>query len=210
LLVIDMSRDFLAPGAPMECRPGRAAAARLVPLLERCRAVGLPIIYVNHVHWPGASDMGTLGERFPAIREGRVLRGGTPGVEIFETIAPQPGDLMVEKIRQSGFTYTRLEAVLRGLGTEYVIVAGVSTGACVECTARDAVSRDFRVIFLADGTATNALPDLGWGPVDVETLQRVLLTNFAYHFGTVATVEQVLAALATAPVRPGAGAGVAR
>jgi ureidoacrylate peracid hydrolase len=145
--------------------------------------------------------MGTLARRFASIGEGRALRAGTPGVEIWHAIAPQPGDLVVEKIRQSGFTYTSLEAVLRDLGTRTVIVAGVSTGACVECTARDAVSRDFDVVFLSDGTATSDLPDLGWGAIDSDTIQRVFLTNFAYHFGRVATVDQLLAALAPAAGR---------
>jgi ureidoacrylate peracid hydrolase len=145
--------------------------------------------------------MGTLGRRFASIGEGRALRAGTPGVEIWHEIAPQPGDILVEKIRQSGFTYTSLEAVLRELGVRTVVVAGVSTGACVECTARDAVSRDFEVVFLSDGTASSDLPDLGWGAVDADTLQRVFLTNFAYHFGRVATVGQLVDALRSAPVR---------
>jgi len=62
----------------------------------------------------------------------------------------------------------------------------------VECTARDAVSRDFDVVFLSDGTANSGLPDLGWGPVDADTVQRVFLTNFSYHFGRVATVQQLI------------------
>lgn len=196
VLVIDMSRDFIAPGAPMECVEGRAMAKPLAALLARCREVGVPVIYVNHLHREGGRDKGTLAHRFPTIRDGRALRAGTRGVEIWHELTPQPGDLVVEKIRQSGFTYTSLEAVLRELGVRNVIVSGVSTGACVECTARDAVSRDFNVVFLSDGTASSGIRDLGWGPVDAATLQRVFLTNFAYHFGRVATIRQVTEAVA--------------
>lgn len=192
LLVVDMSRDFLAPGAPMECVEGRQMAPRLARLLNRCREVGLPVIYVNHVHRVGARDMGTLAERFPNIASGAALRAGTSGVQIWDELTPQPGDLMVEKIRQSGFVYTSLEAVLRELGVRTVILSGVAVSACVECTARDAVAHDFNVIMLADGTATSSLPDLGWGAVDSPTLQRVFLTNFAYHFGRVAQIQQLL------------------
>jgi nicotinamidase-related amidase len=195
LLIVDMSRDFIAPGALMECEAGRNMVPRLIPLLERCRAIGLPVVYVNHVHRAGAHDMGTLGQRFPSISAGHVLRAGTPGVEIWDEIAPRPGDLVVEKIRQSGFTYTSLEAVLRDLQIRTVIVGGVATGACVDCTARDAVSRDFDVIFLSDGTATPAMPNLGWGSIDADTIQRVFLTNFAFHFGRVATIRAVIGAL---------------
>jgi len=192
VLVIDMSRDFVAAGGAMASQEARELAVRLAPFLARCRAVGLPVIYVNHVHRPGARDMGKLAVRFPSIAEGRALRAGTPGVAICDELTPQPGDLMVEKIRQSGFTYTSLEAVLRELGVENVMVSGVSTGACVECTARDAVSRDFDVIFLSDGTANSGLPDLGFGALDADTVQRVFLTNFAYHFGRVATLAEIV------------------
>jgi biuret amidohydrolase len=192
LLVIDMSRDFLAPGAPMESARARAMAPRLALLLHRCREVGLPIIYVNHVHHPDAKDTGTLARRFPMIGAGRALRAGTPGVEIWPEVSPKPGDLMIEKVRQSGFIYTHLEASLRELEAHYLIFSGYNLSACVESTARDAVARDFDAILLSDGTATSELPDLGWGEVDAEMLRRVFLTNFAYHFGSVVSIADFL------------------
>lgn len=203
ILVVDMSRDFIAPGAPMECPAGRAMAARLSELLRRCRKVGLPVIYVNHVHRLGARDMGTLAKRFPKIGQGVALRAATPGVEIWDEVAPQPGDLMIEKIRQSGFAFTSLEAVLRELGIRHVVLGGVSVNACVDCTARDAVARDFHAVLLSDGTATTGLPDRGWGEIDAATVQRVFLTNFAVHLGRVASVQQLLEGpLASARVQP--------
>ena len=192
LLVIDMSRDFLAPGAPLENSAGREMADHLSELMDRCRAVGLPIIYVNHVHHPETRNIGTLAERFPNIGQGKVLRAGSRGVEMWEKIAPKEGDIIVEKIRQSGFVYTGLEATLRELGVRNVIVSGVSVGACVECTARDAVARDFHTIMLSDGTSANSLPDQGWGDIDFETLQRVFLSNFAFHFGGVASIDELM------------------
>ena len=48
-------------------------AKPLAALLARCRQVGLPIIYVNHVHREHGCDKGTLAARFPGIGEGRVL-----------------------------------------------------------------------------------------------------------------------------------------
>ena len=192
LLVIDMSIDFLAEGAPFETSEGRKMMPNLIKLIRRCREIDLPIIYINHVYHPGAKDMGILGKRFPVIRTGQALRAGSDGVQIWPEIAPQPGDLVMEKIRQSGFMYTRLEATIKELGVEHLLVAGVATGACVECTARDAVARDYSVILLSDVTAASGLPDLGWGEVDSETLQRVFLTNFAYHFGKVAATNELL------------------
>ena len=192
LLVIDMSLDFLAVGAPFETQEGRQMMPKLIKLIRRCREIELPIIYINHVHHPGAKDMGTLGKRFPTIRQGKALRAGSEGVQIWPEIAPQAGDIVMEKIRQSGFMYTRLEATLKELEVKNILVAGVATGACVECTARDAVARDYSVIVLSDVTSASGLPDLGWGEVDSETLQRVFLTNFAHHFGEVASTNELL------------------
>ena len=192
LLVIDMSLDFLAVGAPFETQEGRQMMPKLIKLIRRCREIELPIIYINHVHHPGAKDMGTLGKRFPTIRQGKALRAGSEGVQIWPEIAPQAGDIVMEKIRQSGFMYTRLEATLKELEVKNILVAGVATGACVECTALDAVARDYSVIVLSDVTSASGLPDLGWGEVDSDTLQRVFLTNFAYHFGKVASTNELL------------------
>ena len=192
LLVIDMSLDFLADGAPFETQEGRQMMPKLIKLIRRCREIELPIIYINHVHHPGAKDMGTLGKRFPTIRQGKALRAGSEGVQIWPEIAPQAGDIVMEKIRQSGFMYTRLEATLKELEVKNILVAGVATGACVECTARDAVARDYSVIVLSDVTSASGLPDLGWGEVDSDTLQRVFLTNFAHHFGKVASTNELL------------------
>ena len=77
-----------------------------------------------------------------------------------------------------------------------MIIAGVTVGGCVESTARDAVSRDYHVIMLSDGTAGAGLLDLGWGEVDSQTLSRVFLSNFRYHFGQVISVGELITAIA--------------
>ena len=83
--------------------------------------------------------MGTLAQRFPAIGEGKVLRAGTPGVEMWEVVAPQDGDIVVEKIRQSGFHYTKLEAVLRELGrlVDLTSIRGEELTACEQSDTDD-------------------------------------------------------------------------
>lgn len=192
LLVVDMSLDFLQVGAPFETVEGRQMLPRLIRFIRHCRELELPIIYLNHVHHPGANDKGTLADRFPVIRDGKAVRAGTEGVTIWPEIAPQAGDMVIEKIRQSGFMYTRLDATLKEMKMANLLMAGVSTGACVESTARDAVSRDYFVYMLSDVTATSGIADLGWGEVDSATLQRVLLTNFARHFGKVASTEELM------------------
>ncbi len=64
-----------------------------------------------------------------------------------------PGDYVIDKTRYSGFHNTALEALLRGLEVDTVMLAGVVTNVCVEATARDAFHRDFGFIVLRDCVA---------------------------------------------------------
>ena len=203
LIVVDMSLDFLQVGAPFETVEGRDMLPDLTRFIRHCRDIELPIIYLNHVHQPGANDKGTLAERFPVIRDGKAVRAGTEGVTIWPEIAPQSGDIVIEKIRQSGFMYTRLDATLRELKIVNVLMSGVSTGACVESTARDAVSRDYTVYMLSDVTAASGIADQGWGAVDSATLQKVFLTNFARHFGKVVSTGELMAGPLNMKMSPG-------
>ena len=76
------------------------------------------------------------------------LRRGTWGAEMVAGMPPP--DYVVEKTRYSGFHNTSLEPLLRGLGADTILLAGVITNVCVEATARDAFHRDFRIIVLSD------------------------------------------------------------
>ena len=201
LLIVDMSLDFLQVGAPFETQEGRIMLPKLSRFIQHCRSINLPIIYLNHVHHPEAHDKGRLADRFPLIRDGKALRAETEGVTIWPDIAPEAGDTVVEKIRQSGFMYTRLEATLKELNVSNLLMSGVATSACVESTARDAVSRDYNVYMLSDVTAASGIADQGWGAVDSDTLQKVFLTNFAYHFGKVVSTSELM----SGPLAPGAG-----
>jgi len=63
----------------------------------------------------------------------------------------------VQKHRFSGFFGTDLDMILRGWGTDTVIISGATTENCchatAHATARDALFRDYRVVFLSDATA---------------------------------------------------------
>ena len=100
---------------------------------------------------------------------------GTPGVEIYPEIAPRDGELVIRKHRYSAFYGTDLEIVLRGLGVTTVVITWVTTENCCHATARDALFWDFRVVHLADATATFDYPDLGYGSMTAEEVHRATL-----------------------------------
>lgn len=162
VLVVDMQNDFCAPGGRAH-RRGRDLTAiealipRLKDFLAQARAAGVRIIYIQNSVRPdgalsGPADLVRRAAEWGA-EDPLVTLLGTWGHRILEELAPRAQDLVVPKFRQSGFVGTNLEAILRGNGTETVVVTGVATHACVEATARDGLTRDFYVVVPRDCVA---------------------------------------------------------
>jgi len=199
MLVVDMQNDFVQEGAPIEVPRARAMVPRLNRLLDICRAHKILVIYIHHVIRGGDIDAGRLADHHAAVRNNKALLAGTSGVEIYEALKPHFGDLVVAKPRYSAFYGTDLEAILRSKGIDTLIVGGTVTNVCCDSTTRDAFSRDYKVIFLSDGAATRDLPDLGFGPVSAEEIQRVVLTVLAMSFAQVSPIDQVIAEIERPP-----------
>ena len=193
MIVVDMQNDFVREGAPLEIPHVRAMVPRLNRLLDVCRTHQIPVIYIHHVIRGGNVDAGRLADHHEAIRNNKAIIAGTPNVEIYNELKPQPGDLVVAKPRYSAFYGTDLEAILRSQNIDTLIISGTVTNVCCDSTARDAFSRDYKVIFLSDGTATRDLPDLGFGPVSAEEIQKIVLTILAMSFAQVSSIDQVIA-----------------
>ena len=205
MIVVDMQNDFVQEGAPIEIPRARTMVPRLNRLLDVCRRHQIPVIYIHHVIRGGDIDAGRLADHHEAIRHNHAIIAGTPNVEIYEGLNPQPGDLVVAKPRYSAFYGTDLEAILRSKGIDSLIIGGTVTHVCCESTTRDAFSRDYKVIFLSDGNAAGDLPDLGFGPVSAEEIQKVVLTVLAMCFAQVASIDEVIAEIAQRPAGVTAG-----
>jgi ureidoacrylate peracid hydrolase len=191
MLVIDVQNDFVVPGAAYESVPIRDAVDHLNQLIALCRDHGIPVIFTAHHHRADGSDLGAVVHLHPLTASGAALKEGTQGVELYPKLDVQDQDYVVVKRRYSGFYATDLELLLRNLGVDTLIIAGVATNVCCESTARDAYFRDFKVIFLTDGCGTFDHPDVGWGAFSAEDVQGHTLTNIAMFFGDVASIEDV-------------------
>jgi nicotinamidase-related amidase len=128
----------------------------------------------------------------PGFLHNKAIIAGTQNVEIYEGLKPHPGDLLVAKPRYSAFYGTALETILRSKGIDTLFISGTVTNVCCESTTCDAFSRDYKVIFLSDGNAAVDLPDLGFGPVSAEEVQKVVLTVLAMCFAQVSSIDQVI------------------
>src|SRR5438876_621099 len=163
MIVVDMQNDFVAVGAPMETRAARAMVPKLAEALKICRDAAIRVIYTAHVHRRDGCDMGLFDDLHPPIAKRDGLLDGTQGVDIYPELAPAPGEHVIKKHRYSGFFGTDLDMILREWGVDTVIISGTTTENCCHATARDAMFRNYRVVFLSDATATYDYPDRGFG-----------------------------------------------
>jgi ureidoacrylate peracid hydrolase len=161
LLIVDMQVDFAAPegvigrmGVDLSTvGPALAAAERLA---EAARAAAVPVIFVGLSTTP-ATDSPMWRERMArrggdADVESDLCRAGQAGSDFY---GPKPiaGELVIEKTRYSAFAGTGLGDRLRARGIDTLILCGLTTECCVDCTARDAFHQDFHVFVPADACA---------------------------------------------------------
>lgn len=192
LIVVDMENDFVAVGAPMETPAGRIMVPTLKRAIEFCRERGIPVIYTTHAHRRSGCDMGLFDDLWPPIASRAGLVDGEPGIEIYPEIAPRPDEIVIKKHRYSAFYGTDLEIVLRGLGVDTVVITGVTTENCCHATARDAMFRDFKVVFLSDATGTFDYPDVGQGGMPAAEVHQACLVILSVSTADVMTTEEFM------------------
>jgi biuret amidohydrolase len=191
MIVVDMQNDFVAPGAAMETPAARRVVPRLVEALRICRDAGIKIVYTAHVHRRDGSDMGLFDDMHPPIANRDALVDDTPGVDIYPELTPLPGEHVIKKHRYSGFFGTDLDIILREWGVDTVIISGTTTENCCHATARDAMFRNYRVVFLSNATATYDYPDRGFGAMPNADVHHATLVILAASTAHVMSVEEM-------------------
>jgi len=149
VIVVDMQNDFGAENG-MIARAGMTVVylkMGFAPDLANAGDPGAPNL-LRHLAL-GVGEPVTA----PDGRDSLVLIENTWNTDILPELTPQPGDLIVNKHRYSGFFETELDAVLKERGIEFLVFTGCTTSVCVESTLRDAFFRDYRCLLLADCTA---------------------------------------------------------
>jgi len=188
LLVIDMQNGFCHPDSRMEksgvgVKHQQAIVPNVLSLIQQARSWKMPILWSQQVHFP--EDVTRTRRRIPshqAKQRWTPCVRGTWEVDFIDEVIPaiDPQDYIVEKHRASMFFETTLDAKLRMLGIEEVIVCGTTTAFCVETTIRDAYYRDYDVIAVRDCIADPR-------PAFHEDTMRKVET----FFGAVVTLEEL-------------------
>jgi nicotinamidase-related amidase len=173
LVVIDLQKGIVsahnAPGMVKQ-------AARLAAEFRRH---DLPVVLVNVTgRAPGRTDAGQP-PRTTALPPG--------WADLIDELDVQPTDHLITKRRRSAFHDTGLDTLLRDLGVTQIVLAGISTSAGVESTARSASDYGYHVVL-----ATDAMSD-----PDAESHRHSVERVFPKLGETATTAEVVEKAEAT-------------
>ncbi len=145
LLLIDVINDFEFPRGDELFQQAIKIAPNIARLKKRARAAGVPAIYVN-------DNFRRWQSKFDDIVQ-HCLRDAVRGRPFVQQLIPAEDDYFVLKPKHSGFYQTPLEILLKHLGTNRLILTGVSTNSCVLFTANDAYMRDLELVVPSDCVA---------------------------------------------------------
>ena len=127
------------------------AAGRAV---EAARANKIPVMFVRVAFRPGYPEAAETNLTFAAIRHaGDEMTQDHPATQIHTALEPRPDEPIIIKRRVSAFSGSDLDVLLRGVGADALILAGISTSGVVLSTLRQAADLDYRLTVLADACA---------------------------------------------------------
>jgi ureidoacrylate peracid hydrolase len=177
VIVVDMINEFLEDGGLMVLASGRALYQPLQELVDAAHSAGAKVIWLRDEH-ANLSD--------PEFRK-RIVHclAGTWGTQIVDGLKPGPEDTIMPKHTYSGFFETPLHETLQRMGVNTLVVTGVVTNICVRSTCHDAFFRGYDVLVPRECVSATS-----------EREQESSLYDIDTHYGTVTSLEQVLALLA--------------
>jgi nicotinamidase-related amidase len=137
LLVIDVQRQFYKRG-PVTVQSLDSAVEYINAAIGLFRQKSLPVVCIQHMN----QETG--------------LGPGVDGFEVPERLNVLPSDPHVHKTYGNAFRKTSLEADLRKLGVDTVIITGFCAEYCVLSTIRGAEDLDLMPIVLQGALASSA------------------------------------------------------
>ncbi len=154
LVVVDVQKGVVG-----EAHERDAVVANIGVLIERARAAGTPVIWVQH------SD--------------EHLAEGTEAWEYVDELVRAEDEPLVAKRYGDSFEDTDLEALLAERGVGHLVVAGAQTDACIRSTLHGALVRGYDATLVGDAHTTEDPSQ--WG-VPIDAAAVIAHTNLYWSY----------------------------
>lgn len=166
LVIVDAQNTYRS--GVMQLSGVEAALDQCARLLQRARALGIPVVHIQHDAGPGTpydvrSEIGAIADK----------------------VAPAAGEAVVVKHYPNSFVATDLDARLKAVNAKNLVIAGFMTHMCINSTARGAFNLGYGVTVPAAATATRALAAPDASVVSAVSLQNAALAALADLFAVV-------------------------
>jgi ureidoacrylate peracid hydrolase len=196
-IVVDLQVGFMAEGAAVEVPTAREIVPNVNRISAALREAGGTNVFLRYTCDPVEQQPWTtryeeyLSPERSAAHSAAFTRDAEPW-HLWPQLDVAANDPIVDKTRFSAFVpgTCALHDILAARRIDTLIVTGTLTNVCCESTARDAMQRNYRVIFVADGNA--ALTDAE---------HNATLCNMATLFADVMTTEEVLGVISAGKLR---------
>lgn len=137
-------------------------------LLERARALGIPIFHIRHDAGPGSPY--DINDHIGAIAD---------------VVAPIEGEPVITKNFPNSFVQTDLDEQLKAKGVKNIILAGFMTHMCVNSTAHGGFNLGYAPTVVASATASRPL----------QAANGKVLSAQEVHDGALASTRDLYAAV---------------
>jgi maleamate amidohydrolase len=154
LLLIDFANAYFLENSPLFGGEGCATALANARLLApAARAAGVPVILTEVKYQPGGADGGAFFAKVPALS---CMVAGEETQKLADGLHDPARDILVTKQYPSSFFGTSLDATLRWLKVDTLMIGGVTTSGCVRATCIDSISYGFVTLVISDAVGDRA------------------------------------------------------
>jgi nicotinamidase-related amidase len=176
LIVVDVQKAFDEWEAAGNRRNNPDAVERIVRLLADFRAKQAPVIHIRHA------------SLHPTSR----FRPDQSGFDAKDEVREQSREPVIVKQVNSAFIGTDLEARLRQMEIENVIIVGATTNHCVETTTRMAGNLGFKAKLVRDATWTFDREGADGELYTADQVHAMSLANLKDEFAEIVTTDEVM------------------
>ena len=154
VVLIDFANAYFEPNSPLYGGEGcQKALDHAVGLADAARAAGVPVILTEVKYEPGGANGGAFYAKVPALA---YFDEGKPTQALQAPLSVQPGDHLITKQYPGAFHGTDLDALLKRLGVDTLLLAGLTTSGCVRATCIEAISHGYVTLVVEDAVGDRA------------------------------------------------------